>query len=279
MRDMTHYMCDMTHSYVWHDSSTCVTHVSIISSSTTLPIRAHLQTPASDVWHDSFICVTGLIQMCDTTHSYVWHDSVRSSSTNLSGKLFFAERYVAFGGDTGLFCGNWSENAILVVKAGRTHASFSRWRAAVRKDTSLLAGIWGSFVKTDRSFSRWRAAVREYTSLLAGIWDSFVEIDLNENTSELFEIKGCYAEIHIAFRGNMELFCGSRPEWERYPGRQSRWKKHASFWKGSLYCAPLACSSLHLPSAVFSISSYQFICIRIGRATYVTMHHSWFWRE
>jgi len=35
-------MCDMTHSYVWHDS---------------------------------FICVTWLIHMCDMTHSYVWHDS------------------------------------------------------------------------------------------------------------------------------------------------------------------------------------------------------------
>jgi len=35
-------MCDMTHSYVWHDS---------------------------------FICVTWLIDMCDMTHWYVWHDS------------------------------------------------------------------------------------------------------------------------------------------------------------------------------------------------------------
>jgi len=36
------HMCDMTHSYVWHDSS---------------------------------ICVTWLIHMYDMTHSYVWHDS------------------------------------------------------------------------------------------------------------------------------------------------------------------------------------------------------------
>jgi len=35
-------MCDMTHPYVWHDSS---------------------------------ICVTWLIHMCDMTHPYVWHDS------------------------------------------------------------------------------------------------------------------------------------------------------------------------------------------------------------
>jgi len=29
----------------------------------------------SYVWHDSFTCVTSLIHMCDMTHSYVWHDS------------------------------------------------------------------------------------------------------------------------------------------------------------------------------------------------------------
>ena len=26
-------------------------------------------------WRDSSICVTWLLNMCDTTHSYVWHDS------------------------------------------------------------------------------------------------------------------------------------------------------------------------------------------------------------
>jgi len=36
------HMCDMTHSYVWHDS---------------------------------FICVTCLIHMCDMPHSHVWHAS------------------------------------------------------------------------------------------------------------------------------------------------------------------------------------------------------------
>jgi len=37
------HMCDMTHSYVWHDS---------------------------------FICVTWPTHMCDMTHSYVWNDSL-----------------------------------------------------------------------------------------------------------------------------------------------------------------------------------------------------------
>ena len=45
------HMCDMTHSYVWHDSY---------------------------VRRDSFTCVTWLIHTCDMTHSSVWHDSFMS---------------------------------------------------------------------------------------------------------------------------------------------------------------------------------------------------------
>jgi len=55
------HMCDMTHSYVWHDSFTCVTWLIHMCDMT------HLH-----VWHDSFICVTWLIHMCDMTHSYGW---------------------------------------------------------------------------------------------------------------------------------------------------------------------------------------------------------------
>ena len=78
------HVCDMTHSYVWHDSS--MTTFSKIS----------LDMTHSRVWHDSFICVTWLIHddlfadllrhdsfmcvtqfvhMCNMTHLYVWHDS------------------------------------------------------------------------------------------------------------------------------------------------------------------------------------------------------------
>jgi len=82
------HMCDMTHSYVWHDSFICVTCLIYMRN-----------MPWSYVWHVSFICVacrshtrdtpqttcvslwvwwadaTWLIHVCDTTHSYVWHDS------------------------------------------------------------------------------------------------------------------------------------------------------------------------------------------------------------
>jgi len=79
-------MCDMTQSYVWHDSIICVTWLNHMCDMT-----------QSCVWHDSFTlflivvtrlshtcdmtqsCVTWLIHthsgMCDMTQSYVWHDS------------------------------------------------------------------------------------------------------------------------------------------------------------------------------------------------------------
>ena len=58
------HKCDMTHSYVWHDSFICVTWL----------IHMCDMTP-SHVWHDSFLCMTWLLHMCDMTHQYVWHDS------------------------------------------------------------------------------------------------------------------------------------------------------------------------------------------------------------
>ena len=50
-------MCDMTHSYVWHDSATLPCDCTNISTS----------SPP--------LCVPWLIHMCDMTHLYVWHDS------------------------------------------------------------------------------------------------------------------------------------------------------------------------------------------------------------
>ena len=58
------HMCDMTRSYVWHDSFICVTWL------------IHMRNMThSYVWHDSFIRVTWLIYMHDMTHSYVSDDS------------------------------------------------------------------------------------------------------------------------------------------------------------------------------------------------------------
>jgi len=57
-------MCDMTHSYVWHDLFIFATWLIHMCDMTYSYVR-----------HDSFICVTWLIHMCDMTRSYVWHDS------------------------------------------------------------------------------------------------------------------------------------------------------------------------------------------------------------
>ena len=52
-------MCDMTHSYVWHDSFICVTWLFHMCDMT-----------CSYVWHDSLIGMTWLILMCDMTDRY-----------------------------------------------------------------------------------------------------------------------------------------------------------------------------------------------------------------
>jgi len=55
-------MCDMTHSYVWHDSFICETWLIHMCDMT------HSQ-------HSTWLRVTWLLHMWDMTHSYVWHDS------------------------------------------------------------------------------------------------------------------------------------------------------------------------------------------------------------
>jgi len=73
---ISYHICDMTHSYVWHDSFMCVTcawHDSCI---------LHCVAWHIHMWQDSFVFVTWLIQiwhdlfLCDMNHSsHVWHDS------------------------------------------------------------------------------------------------------------------------------------------------------------------------------------------------------------
>jgi len=56
-------MCDMTNSYVWHDSFICVTWLTHMCD-----------MPHSYACHDSLICVAWLFHLCAMTHSYEWHN-------------------------------------------------------------------------------------------------------------------------------------------------------------------------------------------------------------
>jgi len=58
------YVCDMTHSCVWHDSFMCVTWLIHVCYMT------HLC-----VWHDSLMCVTWLINVCDRTRGTHMNES------------------------------------------------------------------------------------------------------------------------------------------------------------------------------------------------------------
>jgi len=74
----------MTLSDGWHGSFTRVTwliHLLIIATwlihtcAVTHSNRAKNESCVLEVWHDSFAGVTWRIQMCDMTHSHVWHKS------------------------------------------------------------------------------------------------------------------------------------------------------------------------------------------------------------
>jgi len=100
---LSEYMCDMTHSYVWHDSFICVWRDIFIRVTWLIDMcditpwdaqhdscRCVICSDTAMIHHSVSICVTWLIYMCatwlvhfvtwlsyvcDVTRSYVWHDS------------------------------------------------------------------------------------------------------------------------------------------------------------------------------------------------------------
>jgi len=95
------HMCDMTHSYVWHDSSICVTWL-IHMCDMTHPYMWHesfIRVTCSYVWRDSCANVTWIIHVCDMTHAvthpYGWHDvfGAFSSGTALAATPFRSKFY------------------------------------------------------------------------------------------------------------------------------------------------------------------------------------------
>jgi len=75
------HTCDMTHSYVWHDWFIYETRLAA-NSSYSWPPSALIwcDTTPSYVCHDSIICVPWLIYMCAMTHSDMWQPSPEDSS-------------------------------------------------------------------------------------------------------------------------------------------------------------------------------------------------------
>jgi len=57
-------MCDMSHSFVWHDSFICVTELIRLRKTT----HSYMWHGALQVWHEPFISVTWLFYMCDMEH-------------------------------------------------------------------------------------------------------------------------------------------------------------------------------------------------------------------
>jgi len=69
------HMCEMTHSYVWHDSCGCLVSHTICRTPSMLCLIPMCDMTHSYIRHDSFMRVTWLVQMSDMTHSYVHRKS------------------------------------------------------------------------------------------------------------------------------------------------------------------------------------------------------------
>jgi len=129
-------MCDMTHSYVWHNSF-------IWFDDLIVSFETH-----SHVRHDSSTCLTWLIYTCDIctcemTHTYVWHDSLyvcRDSFIWLDNLIFNFEIYSyvwhdAFTGVTWLIHTRKKTDACM---CDMTHAYV--WRDSLHRRRSSF--IW-----------------------------------------------------------------------------------------------------------------------------------------
>jgi len=71
------HMCNMTHSYVRHDAFMCVTWLIHPNKVGGRASREVARRKALALRRSISICETWLVRMCDTTHSYVRHDSFK----------------------------------------------------------------------------------------------------------------------------------------------------------------------------------------------------------
>ena len=128
------HMCDVTHSYVWHDSCICVTRLIHMCDVT-----------HSYVWRDSrdsIICFRRLVYMCgthftlggsymcDVTHAYVWGDSYVVSQTHNIAKSSMNESCRTY---------EWVTSHI-----GMSHVT--HMKESCRRRTKLPRALWMSHV-------------------------------------------------------------------------------------------------------------------------------------
>ena len=78
MSHVTH-MNESCHTHEWVKSHIWMSHSCLMNICVVWLVQMCDMTH-SYVWHDSFICVTWLIHTCDMTHSYVWHESLMTDS-------------------------------------------------------------------------------------------------------------------------------------------------------------------------------------------------------
>ena len=73
----------MSHIWMSHEWYALIRQISNTLTHDVINLIHMCDMTQSYVWHDSFICVTWRIHMCDMTHSYVWHDSFICATWNL----------------------------------------------------------------------------------------------------------------------------------------------------------------------------------------------------
>jgi len=138
-------ICDMTHSYVRHDSFVCakrLVHTCYIT---------HLY-----VWHESVCdlhdgkCVTWLIHTCDMTHWYVRHDSIMRA-TCFIGMRQVTQSYV---GHNSFICGTWVRCVTLMMakvwqRCDMTHPDMrhdsiirATWLTRMSQKTLFICAAW-----------------------------------------------------------------------------------------------------------------------------------------
>ena len=152
MRDMAHsfvtwliYTCDVTHSYMWHDSCIHIlrcrrgrrafmTH-SFLWGIHIWHVAITCDVTHAHVLHYSFICVTVLIHRCDLPHAYTYHKIARTEVHSWLMHLhdvFIRERRIHSCGThahvlhESLICVMWLIHTHTATSSGPRHSHDSR---------------------------------------------------------------------------------------------------------------------------------------------------------